>query len=355
VAESDRLEPRATPVLDARPSGYAQVLVLALRGGGRGKSDERHLTIYGRDGLAVRFERPSGPSLRARTIVGVTEADQQRDPTAPAAERRAEVAGLPVVWQEAPSSDRASWAPVLFLHGKPTDGDDFLSLLARTGGIAPDLPGFGRSAKPADFSYSIDGYADFLAAFVDHLGLDRFSLVVHDWGGVGLALAQRRPAAIERLVVIDSVPLLPGYRWHRWARVWRTPVLGELAMGFSTRFILRRALRAAFVTPDPHVDALADRAWSRFDHGTQRAILKLYRSAPPEVLARAGVRLGEIAAPALVVWGEQDPYLPTDFAHAYAEALGGPTRVRTVPDAGHWPWLERPELADEIASFLREG
>ena len=209
--------------------------------------------------------------------------------------------------------------------------------------------------KRQTFDYSIEGYADFLEAFVDHLGLERFSLVVHDWGGVGLALAQRRPGALERLVICNCVPLLPDYRWHRWARLWRRPVVGELTMGFTTRFALKRSLREAFVTRGPELKSLADRAWANFDHGTPRAVLKLYRSAPPEVLEAAGSRLGAITAPALVAWGERDPYISTDFAQAYADALGGEARVEMIPAAGHWPWLDRPELVEEIVRFLGEG
>jgi pimeloyl-ACP methyl ester carboxylesterase len=272
-----------------------------------------------------------------------------------AVEREADVAGVPVLWREAEPPPGAETAPVLYLHGYPTDGEDFLPFLAHTGGLAPDLPGFGRSGKAASFAYSIEGYADFLEGFVDHLGLARFSLVMHDWGGVGLALAQRRPQAIERLVIFNCVPLLPGYRWHRWARMWRTRVVGEFAMGLTTRFALRRALREAFVTRGPAFDELVDRAWSHFGHATQRAALRLYRSAPPEALERAGARLGELAAPALIAWGERDPYITTDFAHAYAEALGGPAHVEIVTDAGHWPWVDRPELVEQVASFLAAG
>src|SRR5437763_12172220 len=157
-----------------------------------------------------------------------------------------EVAGVPVTWRE---SERRTVAPVLYVHGVPTDGDDWLPFLARTGGYAPDLPGFGRSGKPGDFEYSIDGYASFLEAFLDHVGVERYSLVVHDWGGVGLALAQRTPGRVARLVVANTVPLLPGYRWHRTARVWRTPLAGELLMGFTTRFAMRRAIRR--IVSDP--------------------------------------------------------------------------------------------------------
>src|SRR3954465_5511262 len=114
-------------------------------------------------------------------------------------EQKAEIGETTVYWREAPAKTDT---PVLYLHGVPTDGDDWLPFLERTGGYAPDLPGFGRSGKPGDFEYSIDGYASWLEAFLDHVGVDRYSLVVHDWGGVGLALAQRTPGRVARLVLV---------------------------------------------------------------------------------------------------------------------------------------------------------
>jgi pimeloyl-ACP methyl ester carboxylesterase len=251
------------------------------------------------------------------------------------AEHNARVAGLDVHLR------RAGHAPILYLHGVPTSSRDWVPFLERCGGIAPDLPGFGASAKPANFDYSIDGYDRFLEAFADHLGLERFTLVMHDWGGVGLALAQRLPERVERLLMFSIVPLVPGYRWHRVARAWRTPVLGELAMGLTTRRAFRRELPRE----------VADAAWESFDHGTQRAILRLYRASPPEVLARAGERLGEIRAPALILWPEDDPYLPAQFARAHADALGGETAVELVR-GGHWTWHENPALVDRAAAFL---
>src|SRR5918997_2534070 len=137
-------------------------------------------------------------------------------------ERTVEVAGLEVHVRQAGD------APILYLHGVPTHSRDWVPFLERFGGIAPDLPGFGRSSKPADFDYSIGGYERFVEGFAAAVGLDRLSLVLHDWGGVGLAFAQRFPERIERLVLFPIVPFLPDYRWHRVARAWRTPALGEL-------------------------------------------------------------------------------------------------------------------------------
>lgn len=265
-------------------------------------------------------------------------------------EHRASIAGVETFWRSA--EPHAGPAPALFVHGVPTNSDIWQPFLEAGGGLALDLPGFGRSGKPAAFDYSIGGYDRFVEAFLDHVGLDRYSLVVHDWGGAALATAQRLHARLERLVLIATLPLLPGYRWHRVARIWRTPVAGELAMGFTIRPVLRRGLRASAARADALPEQFVDSVYGHFDQGTQRAILKLYRSAPPAVLAAHGEQLAAIEAPALVLWPTQDPYFPREFGAAYADALGGEARLEYVEEAGHWAWLDRPELIERVAGFL---
>jgi pimeloyl-ACP methyl ester carboxylesterase len=265
-------------------------------------------------------------------------------------DNRAQVAGVEIFWRQAPSPpDRP---PVLYVHGNPTNSDDWLPFLERTGGIAPDLPGFGRSGKPAHFPYSIEGYSAALEQLLAHLDIDRYSLVVHDWGAAALAMAQRAPERVHKLVIMNSVPLLPGYHWHRFARMWRTPLVGELFMGTATRWGFKQISREATAAPGPAPDELVDRVWSHFDHGTQRAILKLYRSAPPSVLERAGDHLGDLHCPALIVWGEDDPYIGREFASRFANALGGDTRVELLPGVRHWPWIDDPGVIDTVADFL---
>ena len=226
-----------------------------------------------------------------------------------------------------------------------------MPFLERTGGIAPDLPGFGSSEKRPDFDYSIAGFDRWIESFVDAAGLDRLSLVVHDWGSVGLAFAQRFPERIERLVLLNCVPFLPGYRWHWVARIWRTPVLGELFNATSTKWAFRQVSRQSNALPGPLPDSWLDRFWPDYDRGTRRAILGLYRSSPPDELARAGRQLGALRCPALVLWGTRDPYIGERFGQLYAEALGG-VRLETFEDAGHWSWLG-PDLIDRTAEFLQ--
>jgi len=264
-------------------------------------------------------------------------------------DHRSHVQGLEAFWRRAEPD--AGAAPVLYLHGVPNNADLWTPFLERTGGFAPDLPGFGRSDKPAPFDYSIPGYDHWIEAYIEHAGLDRFSLVVHDWGVVGLATAQRLHGRLDRVVLMAGVPLLPGYQWHRIARVWRTPFAGEMFMGLSTKWGFKQISKEGNVTPGPLPGAFLDQIWEHFDHGTQRAILKLYRSAPPPVLAQAGSDLGRIDCPALVLTPDSDPYIGAEFGRAYAEALGN-AEHRVVDRAGHWPWLDRPDLIDDVAAFL---
>jgi pimeloyl-ACP methyl ester carboxylesterase len=268
-------------------------------------------------------------------------------------EHTSEIDGLPVFWRsaEAPPHAPADAAPALYLHGVPTSSDEWIEFLRRSGGLAPDLPGFGRSGKPGSLRYTIPEYDRFLERFLEVVEAPRVSMVMHDWGALGLVLAQRRPELVERLVVINAVPFLPGYRWHRTARIWRTPLLGELAMGTTTRPVLRLLSRESNATPGPMPEQWLDSVLAYFDQGTQRAILRLYRSSPPAVLEQTGADLGRLQVPTLVVWGARDPYLPARFGRAYADALPE-ARLLELPDAGHWPWLDRPDLIDTVVDFL---
>jgi pimeloyl-ACP methyl ester carboxylesterase len=271
--------------------------------------------------------------------------------------------GLPVFWRSASperSVNGASAATAqateggaavpLYVHGVPDSSDVWLDFLARSGGLAPDLPGFGRSGKPGNLSFTIEEYADFIESFLALVEVERVQLVVHDWGAVGLTFAQRHPERVERLVVIDAVPFLPGYRWHRTARMWRTPVLGELSMGSINRRVLSLISRESNATPGPMPDSWIDSVLAHFDQGTQRAILRLYRSSPPERLAAAGEQLSELGVPSLVVWGMRDPYIPGRFGKAYADVLGA--ELLELGDAGHWAWLDRPDVIDRVVEFL---
>jgi pimeloyl-ACP methyl ester carboxylesterase len=245
--------------------------------------------------------------------------------------------------------------PTVYCHGNPTHGEDWLPFLERADGpaIAIDMPGWGRSDRPdpARFDYSMYGLSAFLELCLDQLGVGRRKLVVHDWGSLALIGAQRRPELVEKLVVINAIPLLPGYRWHWVAQIWRRRGLGELANATTTRSSMALTMRQATGNRRPMPPEFVDMVWSHWDKGTRQATLALYRHADPDRLAAAGKDLGRLTCPSLTLWGDHDPYFPNRFAEAYASSLPSST-LQLVPAAGHWPWIDDARVVDQVMNFL---
>ncbi|MFZ1996554.1 MAG: alpha/beta fold hydrolase, partial [Solirubrobacteraceae bacterium] len=161
-------------------------------------------------------------------------------------EHTTDVAGASVFYRRAPARD----TEVLYLHSVPTSSDDWSALLELTGGVAPDLPGFGRTSKAGNLDYSLQAYAVFVERFLDALAVPEVALVAHGWGAaIGLLFAQRHPERVTRMAIIDAVPLLDGFQWPAIARWWRRPGVGELLMGSVNRWLLARALRRGSATP----------------------------------------------------------------------------------------------------------
>jgi pimeloyl-ACP methyl ester carboxylesterase len=244
--------------------------------------------------------------------------------------------------------------PVVYCHGNPTHGEDWVSFMERGGpSVAIDMPGWGRSDRPdpGRFDYSMYGLSAFLDRCLDELEIGRRKLVLHDWGSLALIGAQRRPELVEKLVGINAVPLLPGYRWHWVAQVWRRRPLGEIANATTTRAAMALTMRQASGDRSPMPPEFVDTVWDHWDKGTRAATLALYRHADPARLTEAGRNLNKLTCPSLVLWGDRDPYLPTKFAHAYAEALPN-SQLQIVEGAGHWPWLDDARVVDHVRSFI---
>jgi pimeloyl-ACP methyl ester carboxylesterase len=244
--------------------------------------------------------------------------------------------------------------PTVYCHGNPTHGEDWLPFLARGGpALAIDMPGWGRSGRPdpAHFDYSMYGLSEFLERCLAELGVAERKLVVHDWGGLALIGAQRQPELVERLVVVDAVPLLPGYRWHWIAQLWRRRPIGELLNATTTRASMALLMRQARGDRSAMPEEFVEMTWRHWDAGTQAATLALYRHADPARLAVAGNQLGRVECPALVVWAARDAYLPLRFGEAYAAALPG-AELEVAAGAGHWPWIDDPALIERILLFL---
>lgn len=260
------------------------------------------------------------------------------------------------------AGDAKAHEAAVFVHGNPGSREDFAPLVERVGrfarAVALDMPGFGAADRPARFAYTVEGYAEHLNGCLAALGITRAHLVLHDFGGPwGLAWAAAHPDAFASATLIDTGVLL-GYRWHKMARLWRTPVIGELSMALMAIGGASGFARA-LATPAggrPLPRAFTDRMHRDLDRGTRRAILKLYR-ATGDVAAR-GERLRDALAPldrpCLVVWGARDPYLPVAQAELQRQSFPH-ARVEILADSGHWPMADDPARFEPlVAGFLEE-
>jgi pimeloyl-ACP methyl ester carboxylesterase len=175
--------------------------------------------------------------------------------------------------------------------------------------------------------------------------------VLHDFGGPwGLAWAVRHPDAFASVTLI-GIGVLPDYKWHHYAKIWRTPVVGELFQLTANRPGFRMLLgrenpRLSTAAIDRIYDAA--RSWP-----TKRAILKLYRASPESRMRGPIEALRALDRPALVLWGTEDAYLPWRFAEQQQLAFPS-ARIELLEGLGHWPFHEDPaQVAELVLPFLR--
>ena len=113
-------------------------------------------------------------------------------------------------------------------------------------------------------------------------------------------------------------------------------------------------LRQASGDRSPMPPEFVDSIWRHWDKGTTRAILALYRHADPDRLAAAGKDLGRLDCPALVLWGDRDPYMPAGSPPPYADALPK-LELEARPSRRPLALDRRPELIDQVLDFLTDS
>lgn len=245
---------------------------------------------------------------------------------------------------------------VLFVHGNPGSSEDYLGLLPDVAdfafALAPDMPGYGKAERPYDFDYTIEGYAAHLDALMKSQGIRKVHLVLHDFGGPwGLHWASEHLDQVASLTLLN-VGVLAGYKWHKFARIWRTPVLGELFQMGGSRKMFHDLLNRE--NPKPFPPEFLDRMFDYQDWPMKRAVLKLYRATnnPGERSERVGALLKPAHIKALVLWGDGDSFLPVSMAEKQKDYFDA--EVHVMHGCGHWPMIDDPEgVRSRVVPFLK--
>ena len=236
---------------------------------------------------------------------------------------------------------------VVLLHGYPTSS--FLwreiapVLAARMRVIAPDLVGYGNSDKPGAADLSLHAQAGYVRELLHRIGVERFALVGHGFGG-GVAQLLAFQGDVGALGLIDSIAF----------DAWPSPAMGDLRARFAEETpeaaegFVREWLAAACekrTLSDREVDGYVS-PWR-----TEPAALAwAFRGHDGRGLERSGELLEELDTPAFVIWGEEDAFLPPALAERLGEALPG-SMVALLPGCGH---LVVEDAAGTVAGLIQE-
>ncbi len=217
--------------------------------------------------------------------------------------------------------------------------------------LAPDLPGFGRSPAPADFTCSLENMARFLDQLIEEATIPTpLNLVVAEFGATyGPSWAVTYPQKVGRIAIVGGSNFSSRYRWHGAARFLRKPLLGEVAMATVTLASQEKMMRhnAPLVSPAYVRESFA---LSLAKPETRRMMLKLYRSVNPKDFIEREDRLHQLTAhvPTLVLWGDKDPFITPEYAAQFGSA-----HVEHFPQSGPWLAVESPEVvAQRLATFF---
>jgi pimeloyl-ACP methyl ester carboxylesterase len=269
----------------------------------------------------------------------------------------AHVAGLDIHYVEAGGGQ-----PVVLLHGFPEFWFSWrkqIPALAAAGfrAIAPDLPGYNDSSKPADvLAYTMASQARIFAEFITTVA-PRCTLVGHDWGGfVAWFTAMLHPETISRLVILNAAHPAPLRREMKrqlgqrlrltYQLLFQPPRLPELLMPSLLPAMMRRAGRFT----EQEIDVYRE-AWRK--SGAMRGMANFYRAMRRSRSLRSLIR--PIELPTLMIWGDRDPVFTRETTENFGEWVPN-LRVEHIEKAGHFVQTDAPERVNELLiAFLREG
>jgi 2-hydroxymuconate-semialdehyde hydrolase len=248
--------------------------------------------------------------------------------------------------------DEGDGPPVLLLHGFPTSSHlwrDLAPLLApRFRVIAPDLLGYGGSSKPEDTALAVPDQADHVRTLLRRLDVHEYAVVGHDIGG-GVAQLLALDGAVDVLVLLDSIA------FDAWP-IEAVRMLQEADPNAADEEFVSNVVGVALDTgmAEPGRLAAEDRdAYVRPWTDSPAALIRAARAIDGVGLVGIEERLGALDVRALLVWGEDDPFLPPELAERLSDVLPGST-VALLPGCGHLVTEDAPEaVLPLIAEYLR--
>lgn len=278
-----------------------------------------------------------------------------------ATHRSVTVNGVDVFWRAA--GPEAAPAIVL-LPGHPSGSHAYTGLIDRLSDrwrvIAPDYPGYGFSATPEDAPWTFDWLADTTDALLEHLGLDRYTLYMFDFGApVGFRIAERHPERVAGIITQNANIYTDGLgpAVSALAAWWADRDAGQAAVD---DFLTLAGTRLQWEVGARDRDAIDPASWTLdqalLDQpGRKRAAEALlwdYQNNPGRYPGFQAY-LREHQPKLLAIWGANDPFFIPAGAQAYQRDV--PSAEVVLLDTGHFALVEELEaIADHVNRFLAD-
>lgn len=241
---------------------------------------------------------------------------------------------------------------LLLLHGTASSlhtWEKWVQILADSFTVVTvDLPAFGLTGPNSTNDYTTKTYNHFINQLADYIGMDSFHIAGNSLGGyISWNYALDYPDRVNKLILIDAA----GFPTESVAlfKLIKNPVLGPLLSKVSVKSLVKKNMEEVYYDDSKISDALVQRY---FDMSLREGNRTALRS---RVLRRETSRvdlLEQIKCPTLIMWGEQDLWIPFEHAALFQEAISG-SQVVSYSNAGHVPMEELPEeSAADAMRFL---
>ena len=266
--------------------------------------------------------------------------------------------------------DEGEGDPILFLHGNPTSSYLWRNIIPHVTGqarvVAPDLIGMGKSDKP-EIDYRFLEHSSYVDGFIEALGLENITLVIHDWGSaLGFHYARRHEDNVKAIAFMEAI-LAPVASWDQFPadfqslfKMFRTPEVGW-NMIVNQNFFVEKIL------PGSVVRSLTEEEMNRYrepflDVNSRKPLWRWpneipIEGEPPEVVdvvSRYNLWLQETEIPKLMFYGSPGALMTAPVVGWASQACKNLTAIDTGKGI-HFIQEDAPELIGQgLASWYSE-
>ena len=213
-----------------------------------------------------------------------------------------------------------------------------------------DLPGFGLTGPLASHDYSMSNHVRYLYLLLNRLGIEKCHIAGSSLGGwLTWEFVLRYPERVGKMLLIDAAGFIEEKSIPLPFKMARTPLVKKTLKYVVHKSLLEQFVRQVYHDPKKVTERLVNRYYDLFTReGNTEAFIKLVNRPHLDNTAK----LNTIKTPTLILWGEEDKWIPVEYAYRFYDALSN-VKAIVYEETGHLPMEEYPKAsATDAEDFL---